>query len=82
MQLIIEKLEAQGVPTSEIISRYRDNKSEMARLLKQEFPERYGAMVTPTRLRQLLHKDFLRKKDLGQIDAFYARVLARILGEE
>jgi hypothetical protein len=58
------------------------NASEVARLLKRHFPQKYGPMITETRLRQYLEREYLRKKSIDQIDAFSARVWARILGEE
>jgi hypothetical protein len=60
----------------------RVNVSEVARLLKKHFPQKYGPMITETRLRQYLEREYLRKKSIDQIDAFNARVWARILGEE
>jgi hypothetical protein len=53
----------------------------LAKLLKETFPKKYRH-ITPTRLRQLLHKDYLRKKSLAGIDEFEKRRWARILGED
>ena len=52
----------------------------MARLLKQEFPDKYR-YVTEEQLRQLLSKAYQRKTKLDDLDAFNASVLAHMLGE-
>jgi hypothetical protein len=81
-QLAIERLEARGVPSHEV-TKIAASPTSMAQLLKEEFPELFGSpMLTETRLRQLLHKDYLRKKTIDEIDDFERRKLALILGEE
>ena len=58
----------------------RVNKQRVARLLKQEFPDKYR-YVTEEQLRQLLSKAYQRKTKLDDLDAFNASVLAHMLGE-
>jgi hypothetical protein len=60
--------------------RGRVNKRLVAKLLKQEFPDKYR-YATEEQLRQQLSKAYQRKKKLDDLDAFNADVLARMLGE-
>jgi hypothetical protein len=58
----------------------RVNKRLVAKLLKQEFSDKYRH-VTEEQLRQLLSKAYQRKTKLDDLDAFNAGVLAHMLGE-
>jgi hypothetical protein len=58
----------------------RVNKQLVAKLLKKEFPDKY-LYTTDEQLRQLLSKAYERKKALGDIDEFNARMWEHMLGE-
>jgi hypothetical protein len=57
------------------------NKRRVARLLKQNFPNKYR-YDTVEQLRQQLSKVYQRKTKLDDLDAFNADVLAHMLGEK
>jgi hypothetical protein len=59
----------------------RVNKRDLAKQLKQKFPDKYR-YVSEGRLEDLLDKKYQEKKRLGQRDEFNADVLAHLLGEK
>ena len=60
------------------------NRKQLAKLLKDQFPRKYGN-VSEDHLRQQLSRDYQQRKrkiPLNELDAFNAALLKHLLGEK